>query len=108
MDLGNSKNIGQCIIGSAEIDQNNNTNAVSQLKTIIDIFPNLSEMDTEEIQGAGCSSFADKLNEQNLFVNDSLTAMASHLLWEMLVNGFITKQGFFMNLENMKTNPLIL
>ncbi len=108
IDLGNSKNIGQCIIGSAEIDQRNNQNTISKLNTIIDIYPNLAEMDTAEVQGVGCSSFADKLNEQNLFINDSLTAMASHLLWEMLTNGFITKQGFFINLSTMKTNPLIL
>lgn len=108
IDLGNSKNIGQCIIGSAEIDQKNNENTISKLSTIVDKYPNLLDMDTPTIQGVGCSSFADKLNQQNLFINDSLTSMASHLLWEMLVNGFITKQGFFINLSNMKTNPLSL
>lgn len=108
IDLGNSKNIGQCIIGSAEINQGNNENTIAKLDTIIDKYPNLVEMDNEITQGIGCSSFADKLNEQNLFINDALTSMASHLLWELLVNGFITKQGFFINLSNMKTNPLLL
>ena len=108
MDLGNSKNVGQCIIGSAEIDQRGNENGISKLSTIIDKYPNLVEMDTQEIQGVGCSSFADKLNQQNLFINDSLTSMSSHLLWEMLANGFITKQGFFINLSTMKSNPLTL
>jgi PRTRC genetic system ThiF family protein len=108
MDLGNSKNIGQCIIGSAPINQRNNINTISQLKTIIDKYPNLKEMDVEEIQGLGCSSFADKLNEQNLFINDALTAMSSHLLWELFTNGFINSQGFFINLSTLKSNPISL
>lgn len=108
MDLGNSKNIGQCVLGSNRINQGNNSDVISNLPTIIDKFPNLQEQDTEEIQGAGCSSFSEKLNEQNLFVNDSLTAMASHLLWEMLSVGYIEKSGFFMNLETLKTNPILL
>jgi PRTRC genetic system ThiF family protein len=108
MDLGNAKNIGQCVLGSNTIHQGNNSDVIAKLPTIIDRFPNLLEQDTEEIQGTGCSSFAEKLNEQNLFMNDSLTAMASHLLWELFSVGYLDKAGFFMNLENLKTNPILL
>lgn len=106
-DLGNSKNIGQCVVGSADIPQAD-TNGISTLPTIIDLFGNIKEQDIEEIQGVGCSTFNDKLNEQNLFINDNLTALSSHLLWEILSNGFISKQGFFVNLDTFNTNPIAL
>lgn len=108
MDLGNAKNIGQCILGSNHIDQGNNSLGVAELPTILDRFPNFLESDTPEIQGENCSSFVEKLEEQNLFVNDVLTSGASHLLWEMLSIGYIKSAGFFMNLNDLKINPILI
>lgn len=107
MDLGNTKVSGQCILGSTNIEQPNTDSFIESLPTVIDRFPNLSEMDTPEIQGNGCS-YQSKLEEQSLFVNDALTAMAAPLLEELLVKGYIANGGFFMNLANYKTNPLTL
>jgi PRTRC genetic system ThiF family protein len=108
MDIGNAKNTGQCVLGSGSIYQNQNANTLDVLPTVIDRFPDLEQHDTSVLQGNGCSSFADKLNDQNLFINDNLSAMASHLLWEMLTVGYINKAGFFLNLNNLKTNPILL
>lgn len=107
MDLGNTKKTGQCILGSTEIVQPNTDSFISRLSTVIDRFPTLTEMDTPEIQGNGCS-YQSKLEEQSLFINDALTAMASPLLEDLLVKGYIANAGFFMNLDNYKTNPITL
>lgn len=107
MDLGNGKDNAQCILGSTNIDQNNVINAIASLPTIIDRFPNLIDLDTVEIQGQGCSSYSEKLNEQNLFINDTLSSFASNLLWEMLTIGYITKFGFFLNNRDLKCNPIL-
>lgn len=107
MDLGNGKDNAQCIIGSTQIEQTTKEGLVC-LPTIVDRYPHLISFDTEEIQGLGCNvGYMEKLNEQNLFINDTLTAFASNLLWEMLTVGFISKFGFFLNNKNLICNPIL-
>lgn len=106
LDFGNTKNSGQCILGSNFIEQNNQSalfNGV--LPTVVDMFPDITEMDSQDIQGASCS-YQSKLHEQNLFTNDSLCAIGMHLLYELLTQGHITNHGFFLNLDNLKSNPI--
>ena len=108
MDLGNGKDNAQCVLGSREIKQIKVKDSLSILPTIIDRFPNLVEHDTFEQQGENCSSYSEKLNEQNLFINDTLSSFASNLLWEVLTVGYITKFGFFLNNKDLKCNPIII
>ena len=105
MDVGNAKNVGQCVLASIPIEQPNESDFCERLPTVVDRFPNIKEMDVEELQGRGCS-YQEKLEEQNLFINDAISAHASHLLWELLANGYLSKAGFFMNLENFNTNAI--
>ena len=106
MDFGNSKNNGQCVLGSNHIEQNNSSEEFcSKLPTVIDLFPNIEAQDTKEIQGTSCS-YQSKLNEQSLFINDSLSSIGMHLLYDLLIIGHIELHGFFLNLETYKLNPL--
>ncbi|TLP81846.1 PRTRC system ThiF family protein [Maribacter sp. ACAM166] len=107
MDLGNGKYFGQYILGNLSNDDGT-TEVQAQyhkLDHIVDMFPNLLAMEDDVEQGRGCS-YAEKLQEQSLFVNDVLTSMAVHCLYELLINKKIQYHGAFVNLETGKTNPI--
>ncbi len=107
MDLGNSKNTGQCILGSKAIKQPLAENVVPVLPTIIDRFPDINTDRNQERQGNSCS-YAAKLEEQDLCINDCLSAQAHALLWKMFTVGVIQQGGFFLNLDNFRSNPITL
>ncbi len=107
MDLGNSKNTGQCILGSKAIKQPLADNVVPELPTIIDRYPNINSNDNQSKQGHSCS-YASKFEEQDLCINDCLSAQAYAILWKMFTVGVIRQAGFFINLDNFKSNPISL
>tara|TARA_R110002050_G_scaffold271612_3_gene415112 strand:- start:2098 stop:2877 length:780 start_codon:yes stop_codon:yes gene_type:complete len=109
MDIGNSRNTGQFILGSL-FEQEGKLESeffepVHKLKSIVDLFPNLKEHDTEKLQGMGCA-YADKLKEQSLFINDVLVAHAADCLFRLLLNKETLVHGGFVNLENGMVNPI--
>lgn len=106
LDSGNTKTKGQAILGSVSISQPNK-DFKSKLPTIIDLYPQIKELDTIEIQGNGCSYF-DKLEEQDLFINDAISVNVCQILWQLLMKGYITRSGFFLNLYDMRTNPILI
>lgn len=108
LDLGNGKSTAQFILGTVCREAKNDINdfeTVSSLATITELFPNLMNYDTEEIQGQGCS-YRDKLNEQSLFINDVLTAHASDCLFSLLKDKQIFNHGAFINLGTGRVNPV--
>jgi PRTRC genetic system ThiF family protein len=107
MDLGNAKNTGQCILGSNTIKQPLADNVVPVLPTIIDRYPNINTVENQHRQGNSCS-YASKLQEQDLCINDCLSAQAHALLWKMFTVGVIHQGGFFLNLDNFNSNPINL
>ena len=109
LDLGNSRDTGQFILGSLfnedrKLDRDDFEN-VDKLPNILDFFPDLDAQDIPTLQGHGCS-FADKLNEQSLFINDVLVAHASDSLFRLLYHKQIQKHGAFVNLESGKVNSV--
>jgi PRTRC genetic system ThiF family protein len=108
LDIGNTKNTGQVILGNPlyQIPQPKSSYAtIGNLPTILDLYPNLEDMDTEEDQGPSCS-FAEAISKQDLFINSTLAQYATHLLWKMIKDLKIENHGVFINLETMKANPL--
>lgn len=109
MDLGNSRDSGQYILGSLfEEERKLETefvDPIKRLKTIVDLFPNLEQYDTETLQGKGCS-YSDKLKEQSLFINDVLVAHAADCLLRLLMSKELTVHGGFVNLKNGNVNPI--
>ena len=107
LDLGNGKYFGQYVLGNLQHNDRPSNGEVQNQKLdhIVDLFPDLSKMEDEVEQGKGCS-YADKLQEQSLFINDALSSMAVHCLYELLVNKKIKYHGAFVNLETGRTNPL--
>lgn len=109
MDLGNTQNTGQFIIGTLRmIEQNkkDQTGLCSNMPTIFDKFPNWSKQKTKDT-GPSCS-LAQALEKQDLFINSMLTQHAMHLLWKMFREGKIHYHGAFINLETLKIAPIYL
>jgi PRTRC genetic system ThiF family protein len=99
MDMGNSRTAGQVILGSQIIEQPKSSHkTVNKLKTVVDIFPDISKRDNDEDQGPSCSTL-EALNRQDLFINTGITYFASKLLWELLHNLQIPYQGIYYNGE---------
>ena len=80
-DCGNGKDFGQVIV-SELFDSN--------LKDTIDFFPEMMSQDNEKTQGTKGCSYAEKLQEQSLFINDFLLNYLPFFLIRVLkVNSLI-------------------
>jgi hypothetical protein len=96
-DCGNGKDFGQVIV-SELFDSN--------LKDTIDFFPEMMSQDNEKTQGTKGCSYAEKLQEQSLFINDFISAEACNLFFVMLTSKTIDYQGVIINQNNFKKQPL--
>lgn len=109
LDIGNSRNTGQFILGSLFNEDRNFKDVefepFQDLKSITDLYPNLDEQDNIAQQGKGCS-YIEKLNEQSLFINDVLVTHASDCIMRLLMNKEVSVHGGFINLENGVVNPI--
>jgi PRTRC genetic system ThiF family protein len=109
LDIGNTRNSGQIILGTPFSGHNqpesSQFDTVPDLPHLLDLYPNLEEMDSEEEQGPSCS-FAEAISKQDLYINSTLAQFATHLLWKMIKDMRIESHGVFLNLDTMKTNPL--
>lgn len=96
MDLGNTKNMGQVIVGSRRY----------KLPTVIDRYPQ-KKMDklVKEDDSPTCS-LAEALAKQDLFINPFITNVAAKLLWEMLTQQEVNWSGAYVNLETMNIKKI--
>lgn len=92
IDCGNGKDFGQVVLSDHD----------NTLKNIFDISPNIKEQEKNvEVQGVGCS-YEDKLNEQDLFINDEIAIIATEMVWRMLKDRFIDYNVVFSNKKTME------
>lgn len=107
MDLGNTVDSGQVVIGSLrKIKQpKSKFETVAELKTVDQLFDLDNVVETDS--GPSCS-LAEALSKQDLFINSTLANLALSLLWQMFRNTYITSQGCFLNLKDLNTNPINL
>lgn len=108
LDLGNTKTMGQAILGTVgEIKQPKATKKsipVPELPTMFDLFPP-GKYYREKDDGPSCS-LAEALEKQDLFVNSTLVQLASNLIWKMFRQARLQHHGVFLNLETLQTNPI--
>lgn len=107
LECGNSAKTGQVILSTLQ----NITQPASQhttyerLKSIIDLFPNYRRM--KEDKTPSCS-LAEALDKQDLFINSTIAQYGLTLLWKLFREAYITQQGAFINLQTLKTNPIMI
>lgn len=106
LDLGNTQNSGQFIIGTVNhlsmFDQPNSSatlDPIGDLPTIFQKYPDFEHQKTKDM-GPSCS-LAEALTKQDLFINSTLVNLAAGMLWKMFRQGRINYQGAFLNLQTM-------
>lgn len=97
VDCGNARNFGQVII----------TDKDRKLKSIEDIAPNWNKQNTKKLQGEGCN-YLDRLNEQDLFINDWASMYAITIIKDLLFEKRLNYQGFFFNTNRYETGKLMI
>lgn len=108
MDLGNSQNTGQVILGSNDIPQpkSKDYGTVSRLPFVTEEY-DLDTLDKHTDEGPSCS-MAEALSKQDLFINSTLVQGAASLLWNILIKGYTFYRGFYLNLGDMQMSPINL
>ena len=106
LDFGNSKDYGQFVLGSIEIDQpTSKFDTVKHLKNVLDLFPNMEN--EEDVDAPSCST-REALRKQDLFINSILVSSGMNLLWKLFNQNYIEQHGGFVNLGTMTTKPIKL
>lgn len=109
MDFGNGRYTGQVILSTVkEIKQpaSKQFYPVSYLPYITDEFKAMLQ-GTDETEIPSCS-LAEALDKQDLFINSSLANLGGSLLWSMFRQGMIESRGFFLNLKDFRTQPILI
>lgn len=92
IDAGNGKDFGQVVITDVE----------HTLMNIFDISDNIEADDKNiEVQGVGCS-YADKLQEQGLFVNTDMAQIVGSILETMFIDRVLFYNVVYSNLKTMQ------
>lgn len=105
LDLGNTQNTGQAILGSNRVPQpeSENHDTLEYLPTAVEQF-DFSKI-KEQDSGPSCS-MAEALSKQDLFINSTLVQASASLLWSLLRDIALDTRGLFLNLENYRMSPL--
>ena len=103
LDTGNGAKTGQVVLG--EPKNRSNASKKMRLPTVVELFPELMDVNIPEDDAPSCS-LAAALEKQDLFVNQSVATAALNLLWCLLREGGVNYHGVFINLNNQQTNTL--
>jgi len=110
LDFGNSKFSGQVLlstIGKIEQPRSKLFTTVAELPFVTDEFTNLLK-ESEKTDDTPSCSLAESLEKQDLFINATLAQMGASLLWNLLKSGMTEHRGLFLNLENFRTQPIVV
>lgn len=111
IDLGNTQDAGQFIIGTCQpIQQPKNSETLNAIGTLPNIFEKFPEFETQKVKDKGPScSLAEALEKQDLFVNSFLVQAAMATMWKMFRGQCrINHHGAFINLKTLDIAPIYL
>lgn len=109
MDFGNNLNTGQVIlatVGAIPQPASKKLKPVATLPFVTEEFKLQLTQDQVD-EGPSCS-LAEALTRQDLFINSALSQMGASLLWNMLRSGTTAYRGFFLNLKDFRSQPLLV
>lgn len=110
LDFGNSQHTGQVIlstIGEIQQPKSEKYETIGNLPFVTDEFGELLKQSEQEDNTPSCS-LAEALQHQDLFINSSLTQMGCSLLWNLFRRGMTEYKGFFHNLKDYRTHPIMV
>ena len=108
MDLGNSRQTGQAVLSTVSpIKQpvSERFITVASLPKVTEEFRALLETAEQHDDAPSCS-VAEALEKQDLFINPTLANLGASLLWHLFREGLLFNRGFFLNLNDFRTQPL--
>lgn len=103
MDLGNSSNTGQVILGTMCSIEQPAKHYVANLKHRFDLFP--VEREEKEDNEPSCN-LAQALGKQDLFINQFVASYAADMLWELLRNYRLDYHGIFVNTNSKEVTKI--
>ncbi|MEF1335235.1 PRTRC system ThiF family protein [Vibrio rotiferianus] len=101
LDLGNAKEVGQCVIGSQQDGDGINT-----LPSPYQLFgTQWATIDESKISAPSCST-QEAISKQSFGVNQTLATLSiSMVLYPLMRTGSLENFGFMFNLKTMETFP---
>jgi len=108
MDFGNMKDRGQVVLGtiqSIEQPEKSAMQGIPELKSIVDLHPDILKDNKKDDQGPSCS-LAEALGKQDLFINTNLANMGLGIIWKMFRELHIEEHGLYLNMKNFSCNPI--
>jgi PRTRC genetic system ThiF family protein len=108
IDFGNSQHTGQVILSTVgDIKQPNSEKyqTVANLPFVTEEFGDLLKQSEDKDHTPSCS-LAEALDKQDLFINSALAQMGCSLLWGLFRNGMTDLRGFFLNLKDLRAQPI--
>lgn len=108
LDLGNTRTMGQVVLGSfGPISQPKGArNTQPELPTIVKLVPDLEKHEEKNV--APSCSLAEALGKQDLFINSLLAQYGCDLIWKLFRELRIKYHGVYVNLETLTTNPITI
>ncbi len=107
MDYGNRQYTGQVILSTiSPVKQPSSKKylCAGSLPSVTEEFKDILHESGEEMESS--CSLAEALLKQDLFINSTLAALGSSLLWKLFREGMTQYRGFFLNLDDYRTQPL--
>lgn len=107
LDFGNTTDTGQVVLGTIrniKQPKSDEVETANRLKCVDKMF-DLRKVKDED-SGPSCS-LAEALRKQDLFINSTIAQLGCNILWK-LFSGSIENHGAFLNLKNLKSNPITI
>ena len=108
MDMGNGSHTGQAVLSTIvpiQQPRSQKYRTVASLPQVTDEFRQLLEESDNNDDTPSCS-VAEALQKQDLFINPALANLGASLLWQLFREGLLFNRGFFLNLKDLRTQPL--
>ena len=104
LDIGNTADGGQFILGQPKNSRNRRT--PHRLPTVEELFPEIVKSGLDKDDDLPSCSAVEALERQEPFINQTLAFQALALLARLFRHGQITHHGGFINLANGRLAPL--
>lgn len=106
VDIGNTTNTGQVVLGTFDRVEQPVRNCSSYLPHVLDLYQGTMEEESQKpYQGPSCS-VQESLGRQDLFINQWVATCALEIIWRMFRYGQLKVHGAFVDLNTMTVRPL--
>ncbi|MDO3626217.1 phage integrase SAM-like domain-containing protein [Mucilaginibacter sp. BT774] len=107
MDYGNSRVSGQVVLSTLDKIKQPASEQYQPIDTLQMVTEEFKELlQAGEADNTPSCSLAEALTKQELFINSALANCGASLLWQLFREGILFNWGFFLNLQEFRTQPI--